>query len=225
MPHRIGRTADNQTTLLKALKRTLQEMIGTDRWYGTMPKVCVIAWIMKTTDPEEVIDTEEMEVKKKKKKEMKRERKRKKEQKRKERNAKLRRRTEARAIANRQAEYEDYAKEAEYYLEECAAFEEQYDAEQCACAYYHRNYIEEALNDIRKRLYQRSQPARTLRHSRWENRKWSYEGSKRKNKRRRPRSSFTRRSNSRSKRSRTTRRGRRSRNPIILLNGSANGWH
>jgi hypothetical protein len=39
-------------------------MIGTDRWYGTMPKVCVIAWIMKTTDPEEVIDTEEMEVKK-----------------------------------------------------------------------------------------------------------------------------------------------------------------
>ena len=98
-----------------------------------MPKVCMIVWVMRTTGPEEVIDTEEMEVKKKReKKEMKRERKRKKEQKRKERNAKLRRRTEARAIANRQAEYEDYAKEAEYYLEECAAFEEQYDDEQCA---------------------------------------------------------------------------------------------
>jgi hypothetical protein len=51
-------------SLLKALKRTLQEMIGTGRWYGTMPKVCVIVWVMKTTAPEEVIDTEEMEVKK-----------------------------------------------------------------------------------------------------------------------------------------------------------------
>jgi hypothetical protein len=30
-------------------------------------------------------------------------------------------------------------------------------------------YIEETLNDIRKRLYQRSQPDRTLRHSRCEN--------------------------------------------------------
>jgi hypothetical protein len=38
----------------------------------------------------------------------------------------------------------------------------QYDDEQCAI--YHQNYIEETLNDIRKRLYQRSQPARTLRH-------------------------------------------------------------
>ena len=77
-----------------------------------------------------------------------------------------RRRTEAKAIANRQAEYEDRVKEAEYYLEERARYAEQYDDEQCA--YYHRNYIEEALNDIRKRLYQRSQPAKTLRHSRWE---------------------------------------------------------
>jgi nitrate/nitrite-specific signal transduction histidine kinase len=34
---------------------------------------------------------------------------------------------------------------------------------------YHRSYIEEALNDTRKRLlYQKSQPARTARHSRWE---------------------------------------------------------
>ena len=54
----------SKPTLLKALKRTLQEMLGTDRWYGTMPKVCMIVWVMKTTDPEEVIDTEEMEVKK-----------------------------------------------------------------------------------------------------------------------------------------------------------------
>jgi hypothetical protein len=28
-------------TLLKALKKTLQEMIGSDRWYGTMPKKSV----------------------------------------------------------------------------------------------------------------------------------------------------------------------------------------
>jgi hypothetical protein len=37
----------SKPTLLQALKRTLQEMPGTDRWYGTMPKgVCVIVWIM-----------------------------------------------------------------------------------------------------------------------------------------------------------------------------------
>jgi hypothetical protein len=41
--------------ILEALKRTLQEMLGTGRWYGTMPKVCMIVWIMKTTDLEEVI--------------------------------------------------------------------------------------------------------------------------------------------------------------------------
>ena len=51
-------------TLLKALKRTLQEMLGTDRWYGAMPKVCVIVWTMETTELEEVIATEEMETKK-----------------------------------------------------------------------------------------------------------------------------------------------------------------
>ena len=33
---------------------------------------------------------------------------------------------------------------------------------------YHRSYIEETLNDTRKRLCQKSQPARTARHSRWE---------------------------------------------------------
>jgi hypothetical protein len=53
-----------------------------------------------------------------------------------------------------------YDEECEYYREEQERFEEQYDDEQCA--YYHQSYIEEALNDIRKRLYQRSRPARTL---------------------------------------------------------------
>jgi hypothetical protein len=107
--------------------------------------------------------TEEMKAKEEEKqKEKKRETKQKKEQKRKEKNAELRRRTEAKAITNRQAEHEEYDKEAGYYHEECACFEEQYDDEQCAI--YHQNYIEETLNDIRKRLYQRSQPARTLRH-------------------------------------------------------------
>jgi hypothetical protein len=103
-----------------------------------------------------------MEVKKIKQKEIKRERKRKKEQKRKERNAKLCRRTKAREIAY-------YINKAEYYLEERERHEEQYDDEQCA--YYHRSYIEEALNDIRKRLYLRTQPTRTARHSRWEKEK------------------------------------------------------
>jgi hypothetical protein len=46
----------SKPTLLKALKRTLQEMLGIDRWYGTMPIVCMIAWIMqKATDIEELI--------------------------------------------------------------------------------------------------------------------------------------------------------------------------
>ena len=54
----------------------------------------------------------------------------------------------------------------EYYYEERAALEEQYDEEQCTI--YHRSYIEETLNDTRKRLYQKSQPARTARHRRWE---------------------------------------------------------
>jgi hypothetical protein len=153
-------------TLLGALKRPLQEMlIGSGRWYGTIPKGCMTAWVMETTDFGEIIATEEMKTKEEEKqKENKRGRKQKKEQKRKERNAELGRRTEAKAIANRQAEYEDHVKEAEYYLEECARYAEQYDDEQCA--YYHRNYIEEALNDIRKRLHQRSQPASNNRENR-----------------------------------------------------------
>jgi hypothetical protein len=96
-----------------------------------------------------------------KKNEKKRKRNEKKEQKGKDANAELRRRTKARAIAY-------YTEEAEYYLKEREYHEEQYDDEQCA--YYYQNYIEEMPNDrpIRKRLYQRSQPARTARHSRWE---------------------------------------------------------
>jgi hypothetical protein len=67
----------SKPTLLEALKRTLQEMPGTDRWYGTMPKVCMIVWTMKMTDPEEVIDTEEVEINKIYQKERKKERKKK----------------------------------------------------------------------------------------------------------------------------------------------------
>jgi hypothetical protein len=118
---------------LKALKRTLQEMLGTDRWYGTMPKVCLclIVWVIETTELEEVIAAVDMETKQKKQKERKRERKRKKEQKRKERNAELRRRKKDREFAY-------YTEEFEYYYEERAAFEEQYDDEQCTI--YHRSY-------------------------------------------------------------------------------------
>jgi hypothetical protein len=54
-------------TLLKALKRSLQEMLGGVRWYGTMPKECMTAWIMETTDFGEIIATEEMKTKEKKK--------------------------------------------------------------------------------------------------------------------------------------------------------------
>jgi hypothetical protein len=30
------------TTVLEAPKRTLQELLGSDRWYGTMPKECML---------------------------------------------------------------------------------------------------------------------------------------------------------------------------------------
>jgi hypothetical protein len=72
---------DHPRTALKALKRALQEIPGSDRWYGTMPKECMTAWIMETTGLEEVIATEEMKAKEeekgKKKKKKKRERKKK----------------------------------------------------------------------------------------------------------------------------------------------------
>jgi hypothetical protein len=33
-------------TGLKAVKRTLQELLGSDRWYGTLTKENMTAWIM-----------------------------------------------------------------------------------------------------------------------------------------------------------------------------------
>jgi hypothetical protein len=75
----------------------------------------MIAWIIVTTIPEEMIVTEEIlqeEAKERKKKEKKRKKRRRQEQKRKEMNAEIRRGTacdEAMAIADRQAmEYEFY---------------------------------------------------------------------------------------------------------------------
>jgi hypothetical protein len=181
-------------TILNALKRALQEMLGSNRWYGTMPKECMIAWVMETTDLEEMTATGENKAKRERKKTKERAKKTGKE------NAELRRRTKAMAIAY-------YVKEAEYYIKEREYYEEQYDDEQCA--YYHQNHIEEMLNAIRKRLYQRSQNQPGHQGTVDGRRKCSYEGIKRKNKRRRSRSPFTRWSNSKSKRRRTTRRGGR----------------
>jgi hypothetical protein len=104
-------------------------------------------WVIETTDREEMKATMDTEAKEKKEEKNKRERKRKKEQKRKERNAELRRRKKDREFAY-------YAEEIEYYEEERAALEEQYDDEQCAM--YYRSYIEETLNDIRKRCTRRA---------------------------------------------------------------------
>ena len=84
--------------MLKALKRTLQELLGNDRWYGTLTKECIMAWIIVMTDREEMTATEEMlqkERKERKTKEKKRKRNKRKEQKRKEKNAELRRDAEA----------------------------------------------------------------------------------------------------------------------------------
>jgi hypothetical protein len=48
-------------TALEALKRTLQELLGSDRWYGTMPKECMIVWtIVLKDDREETTTTEEL---------------------------------------------------------------------------------------------------------------------------------------------------------------------
>jgi arginine/serine-rich splicing factor 4/5/6/transcription factor SPN1 len=185
-----------------------------------MPKECVIAWITALKDGrEETTITEELiqaGKKERKRKEKKRERKKRKEPKRKERNAELRRRTKAREIAY-------YDNEAEYY----------HTTSRNADASKNNTTTSNALTTTRAT----SRKCLTISASdctRGANqpgqqgtadgrRKCSYEGSKRKNKRRRPKSSSTRRSKSKSKRSRTTRRGRRSRNLIILLNGSANG--
>jgi recombination DNA repair RAD52 pathway protein len=55
-----------------------------------------------------------------------------------------------------------YTEEVEHYYEE----EREYDEEQCG--YYYQDDIEERNRNIRKQLYLRSQPAKTLRHNRLE---------------------------------------------------------
>ena len=37
-------------TVLGALKRTLQELLGSDRWYGTMPIGYLVVWIIALHD-------------------------------------------------------------------------------------------------------------------------------------------------------------------------------
>jgi hypothetical protein len=37
-------------TVLGALKRTFQELLGSDRWYGTMPMECLVVWIIALHD-------------------------------------------------------------------------------------------------------------------------------------------------------------------------------
>jgi hypothetical protein len=97
-------------TVLRALKKALQELLGSGRWHGSMPKGCMVVWIMALKDGrKEAVVTEELIYKRKeerKRRERKRERKQKKEQERKEKNAELRRdtaRAKAMAIADRQA--------------------------------------------------------------------------------------------------------------------------
>jgi hypothetical protein len=188
-----NRAADHDTrhsvitstpTVLGALKRTLQELLGSDRWYGTMELIT------------------RGEKKKEKKIEKNKWRRWKKEQKRKERNAKIRRRNKDREIAY-------YVEEAEYYLEERAYYEEQHDD-------YHRNYIEEVLNDICKRLYLRSQPARTARHSRWK-KEMQLRREQKEEQATETEIITYETEQQQEKRSRTARKGRRSRNLITLL--------
>jgi hypothetical protein len=64
--------------VLKALKRALQEVLGSGRWYGTMPKGCVVVWIIVSKgDREEMIATGELKEKKEEKKEEKKDKSRK----------------------------------------------------------------------------------------------------------------------------------------------------
>jgi hypothetical protein len=152
---------------------SLQELLGSDRWYGSMPKECMVIWIIVLHDDrEETIVTRsgyKQKIKKRKKKENKRERKERQKQKRKEKNAELRRDTacaQAMAIADRQA------MEVEYYIEVYEGYYEdkyEYDDEQTAsmydqeqCAYYYQDYIEERNRDIRKQLHKISQPRMTF---------------------------------------------------------------
>jgi hypothetical protein len=143
----------------------------------------------------------------------------KKEQKRKEKNAELRRRTKAMAIAYRQAECEYYYEEAEQYHEEREYDEEQHD-------HYYQDHIRKQLCQRHPQAIVSEKPAsQDINQGTAEGRrKCSYEGGKRKNKRRRSRSPLTRWNNSKSKRTRTTRRGRGLRSITTLLDGFENGW-
>jgi hypothetical protein len=65
-------------TVLEALKRTLQELLGSDRWYGTMPMECMVVWIIVLNDGrEETIAKVDTSGKKRKKERKKSERERK----------------------------------------------------------------------------------------------------------------------------------------------------
>jgi hypothetical protein len=55
-----------------------------------------------------------------------------------------------------------------YYHEEVEHHHEEHEYDEEQYGHYYQDYIEERNSDIRKRLYQRSQPARTSRHIRWE---------------------------------------------------------
>ena len=54
MDHATRHSAITSTpTVLGALKRTLQELLGSDRWYGTMPIECLVVWIIALHDDRE----------------------------------------------------------------------------------------------------------------------------------------------------------------------------
>jgi hypothetical protein len=126
----------------------------------------------------------------------------------------------AQALTYRQAEYGYYYEEHEdYYEDEC-----EYDDEQCA--YYYQDYTKERSRDIRKQLVRRNQsPSQdTTAQQTGEGNAATKEATRRASDGDSDhRSPPSRRNNSKSKRTRTTRRGRRSRGLITLLNGFENG--
>jgi hypothetical protein len=135
----------------------------TSRAPAFLIKACLneamVVWTMTMKGREEMHGSrEEMFQEERKNKEKKRQGKQRKEQKRKENNAELRRRSKAMAIAY-------YYEEAEHYYEEHEYDEERRTIRPLLPV---EDYIEERNSDIRKRLYQRNQPARTSRHIRWE---------------------------------------------------------
>jgi hypothetical protein len=115
-----------------------------------MPDAMVV-WIIAMKDREGMYGSrEEMFQEEKKEERKKKENKKEKRAEKKEKKTELRRRSKAMAI-----------EEAEHHYEEHEHVEAQHGR-------YYQDHIEERNSDIRKRLYQRSQPARTSRHSRGE---------------------------------------------------------